>query len=138
MATARSLAVIPGGTNTLLFPAFAAVFFGATQIKSRPNVWGTILAVYTLAFGVKGLQLAFSSGVYWITPLFNGLALILAVALASRRVAAVRRRRSLFSRTGTTRTDPPPGGAAPTTSAPAAGRSGPTPTTTTTTTTGGE
>ncbi|HEX9995474.1 MAG TPA: ABC transporter permease [Acidimicrobiales bacterium] len=79
----------------LLFPAFAAVFFGATQFKSRPNVWGTILAVYTLAFGVKGLQLAFTSGVYWITPLFNGIALVVAVALASRQVAAVRRRRTL-------------------------------------------
>ena len=69
----------------LLFPAFAAVFFGATQFKNRANVWGTIAAVYTLAFGVKGLQLAFSSGVYWITPLFNGLALLVAVALASRK-----------------------------------------------------
>jgi ribose transport system permease protein len=79
----------------LLFPAFAAVFLGSTQFKTRPNVWGTILAVYTLAFGVKGLQLAFAGGVYWITPLFNGLALILAVALASRRVAASHRRKSL-------------------------------------------
>jgi len=79
----------------LLFPAFAAVFLGSTQFKSRANVWGTILAVYTLAFGVKGLQLAFAGGVYWITPLFNGLALIIAVALASRRVAATRRRKSL-------------------------------------------
>ncbi len=69
----------------LLFPAFAAVFFGSTQFKNRPNVWGTIAAVYALAFGVKGLQLAFSGGVYWITPLFNGLALLVAVALASRK-----------------------------------------------------
>ena len=69
----------------LLFPAFAAVFFGSTQFKNRANVWGTIAAVYTLAFGVKGLQLAFSGGVYWITPLFNGLALLVAVAFASRR-----------------------------------------------------
>lgn len=75
----------------LLFPAFAAVFFGSTQFKSKPNVWGTIVAVYTLAFGVKGLQLAFEEGVYWITPLFNGLALVIAVALASRRVATRRR-----------------------------------------------
>jgi ribose transport system permease protein len=79
----------------LLFPAFAAVFLGSTQIRSRPNVWGTILAVYTLAFGVKGLQLAFSGGVYWITPLFNGVALVLAVALASRQHASDKRRRSL-------------------------------------------
>ena len=79
----------------LLFPAFAAVFFGSTQFKSRPNVWGTLLAVYTLAFGVKGLQLAFASGVYWITPLFNGVALVVAVALAARSGAIARRRRSL-------------------------------------------
>jgi ribose transport system permease protein len=79
----------------LLFPAFAAVFFGATQFKSRPNVWGTVLAVYTLAFGVKGLQLAFAGGVYWITPLFNGLALVVAVALASRSVAATKRRKTV-------------------------------------------
>ena len=72
-------------------------------------MWGTILAVYTLAFGVKGLQLAFSGGVYWITPLFNGVALVLAVALASRTgligLRRAQRRRS----------DPPdmPGDAAP-------------------------
>lgn len=76
----------------LLFPAFAAVFFGSTQFKTRPNVWGTMIAVYTLAFGVKGLQLAFTNGVYWITPLFNGLALVIAVALASRRNSFGRRR----------------------------------------------
>ena len=70
----------------LLFPAFAAVFFGSTQFKNRgPTCGARSLAVYTLAFGVKGLQLAFSGGVYWITPLFNGVALVLAVALASRK-----------------------------------------------------
>jgi ribose transport system permease protein len=70
----------------LLFPAFAAVFFGATQVKRRPNVWGAVLAVYTLAFGVKGLQLAFQDGVYWITPTFNGLALLVAVSLATKSI----------------------------------------------------
>ena len=78
----------------LLFPAFAAVFFGSTQFKSRANVWGTIAAVYALAFGVKGLQLAFEGGVYWITPLFNGLALLIAVALASRKAIPKVRLRS--------------------------------------------
>jgi ribose transport system permease protein len=68
----------------LLFPAFAAVFFGATQFKSRPNVWGTIIAVYALALGVDGLQLALSSTGYWLTPLFNGAALLIAVAVAVR------------------------------------------------------
>jgi ribose transport system permease protein len=70
---------------SLIFPAFAAVFLGATQFSNRPNVWGTLLAVYTLAFGVEGLQLAVSTGVYWLTPLFNGAALVTAVAVHSSR-----------------------------------------------------
>lgn len=82
----------------LLFPAFAAVFFGATQFTRRPNVWGTLVAVYVLAFGVKGLQLAFTSGVYWITPMFNGVALLAAVTLASR-TGLIRLRRTQRRRT---------------------------------------
>ena len=42
-----------------LLPAFAAAFLGSTQFRGgRFNVWGTVLAVYVLAAGVKGLQLA--------------------------------------------------------------------------------
>lgn len=79
----------------MLFPAFAAVFFGATQFQRRANVWGTLIAVYALAFGVKGLQLAFQDGVSWITPLFNGTALLIAVVLASRQgVVDVKRNRT--------------------------------------------
>ena len=77
----------------LLFPALAAVFFGASQFTRRPNVWGTLVAYYTLAFGVKGLQLAFGPGTFWIQPLFQGLALLIAVALASRVVGETRRSR---------------------------------------------
>ena len=43
-----------------LFPAIAAVFFGASQLKGRPNVWGTFIALYALAWGIKGLQLTFT------------------------------------------------------------------------------
>lgn len=69
-----------------LFPAVAAVFFGASQLRSRPNVWGTLIAVFTLAFGVKGLQLTFTGGNRpWIEPLFEGLSLLIAVAFASRQ-----------------------------------------------------
>ena len=68
-----------------LFPAVAAVFFGASQSKGRPNVWGTLIAVYALAFGVEGLQLTFTSGTAWIEPLFEGVSLLIAVALASRQ-----------------------------------------------------
>ena len=72
----------------LLFPAFAAVFLGATQFRARPNVWGTILAIYVLALGVQGLQLVTGAGSSWLTPLFSGLALVGAVAFAYRRPKA--------------------------------------------------
>lgn len=71
----------------LLFPAFAAVFLGATQFNFRPNVWGTMIAIFTLALGVQGLQLSSSTGGFWITPLFNGLALVAAVVFSRRQVA---------------------------------------------------
>ncbi len=69
----------------LLFVAVGAVFFGASQLKSRPNVWGTILAVYVLAFGIKGIGLRYPREIDWIQPLFEGLTLIIAVAIASRQ-----------------------------------------------------
>jgi ribose transport system permease protein len=80
-----------------LFPAAAAVFFGASQLKGRANVWGTLIAVYALAFGVKGLQLFFSTGTYWIEPMFEGLSLLIAVGIASRQgiVKVPKRRRSV-------------------------------------------
>jgi ribose transport system permease protein len=66
-----------------LLPAFTAAFLGATQVHpGRFNPFGTLIAVYLLAVGVKGLQLAGSPS--YINDLFNGLALIVAVALAAR------------------------------------------------------
>ena len=65
----------------LLLPAFAAAFLGSTQIfPGRFNVWGTFIAVYVLATGIKGLQLVTS--VQWIGDMFNGVALLLAVGVA--------------------------------------------------------
>jgi ribose transport system permease protein len=78
-----------------LLPAFSAAFLGSTQFRGgRFNVWGTVLAVYVLATGVKGLQLA--GAPIWIPDLFNGVALLLAVGMAkyqgtARRAGAVRR-----------------------------------------------
>lgn len=70
--------------STLLLPAFAAAFLGSTQLQpGRFNVWGTIIAIYVLATGVQGLQLV--SGQQWLGDMFNGVALILAVALAAGR-----------------------------------------------------
>lgn len=70
--------------GTLLLPAFAAVFLGSTQLRpGRFNVWGTVIAIYVLATGVEGLELV--SGAQWLGDMFNGAALIVAVALAVRR-----------------------------------------------------
>jgi ribose transport system permease protein len=73
------------GPNYLL-PAFAAVFLGSTQITpGRFNVLGTLLAVYVLAMGVKGLQLL--GAPVWTPDLFNGAALLVAVGLSLRNQA---------------------------------------------------
>ena len=65
-----------------LLPVIAAVFLGSTQFRrGRFNVWGTVVAAYVLATGVKGLQLA--GAPIWIPDLFNGAALLLAVGLAA-------------------------------------------------------
>ena len=73
-----------------LFPALAAVFFGASQLSQRPNVWGTLIAFFALAFGIQGLTLQFGAGTFWVSPLFQGAALIVAVAVASTRGAVGR------------------------------------------------
>jgi len=67
-----------------LLPAFSAALLGATQVSrhGRVNVPGTLVAVALLATGIYGLQLA--GAPIYISNLFNGLALILAVALATR------------------------------------------------------
>jgi ribose transport system permease protein len=68
------------GLNFLL-PAFAAAFLGATSIKpGRFNAWGTFIAVYFLASGITGLSMF---GIpLWVTSVFNGAALIVAVTLS--------------------------------------------------------
>jgi ribose transport system permease protein len=73
-----------------LFPAVTAVFLGASQLSQRPNVWGTLIAYFALAFGIQGLALASSSAAVWSQPLFQGIALILAVAMTN--LPALRRR----------------------------------------------
>ena len=65
------------GLNFLL-PAFSAAYLGATSIvPGRFNPWGTLGAVYFLASGIVGLTML---GIpIWVTNIFNGAALILAV-----------------------------------------------------------
>jgi ribose transport system permease protein len=85
-----------------LFPAVAAVFLGASQLSHRPNVWGTLIAYFCLAFGIQGLVLSASSASIWSQPVFQGVSLIIAVALASR--PAVRKLRE--SRSDASATSP--------------------------------
>ncbi|MGO9957138.1 MAG: hypothetical protein ACLP50_14420 [Solirubrobacteraceae bacterium] len=92
-----------------LSPAVTAVFLGASQFQQRPNVSGTLIAYFALAFGIQGLALSSSNGSVWSRPLFEGAALIVAVAFASRTVIAKRRARAT----------PPPGAPAQTVAAPA-------------------
>ncbi|GLI26564.1 sugar ABC transporter permease [Agromyces rhizosphaerae] len=95
----------------LLLPALTAVFLGSTQFKGgRFNVWGTVISVYVLAVGIKGLQLLGAQN--WVSDLFNGVALLAAVGLSrwertARRAGAVRRALP-FSKSN--KTDPPSDG----------------------------
>ena len=68
------------GLNFLL-PAFAAAFLGATSIvPGRFNPWGAIISVYFLSSGITGLAML---GIpMWVTNIFNGAALLLAVTLS--------------------------------------------------------
>ena len=67
---------------TFVLPAFAAAFFGATQLKGgRFNVWGTCIAVYSVATGVKGLELWTDK--FWVKDVFYGVVLTVAVGIAS-------------------------------------------------------
>lgn len=82
-----------------LLPAFSAAFLGSTQFRNgRFNVLGTLVAVYVLSVGVKGLQLAGAS--FWVPSLFNGAALIIAVGLTRLRGRGAAIRRILAGRLG--------------------------------------
>lgn len=95
LVTARLTNADPTIGPAYLLPAFTAAFLGSTQFQGgRFNVWGTVLSVYVLAAGVKGLQL--SGAPTWIPDAFNGLALLVAVGLASS--ARLGGRRSLLDR----------------------------------------
>lgn len=81
LVTARLANADPTIGPGYLVPAFTAAFLGSTQFKGGHfNVWGTIVSVYVLAAGVKGLQL--SGAPVWIPDAFNGTSLLVAVGLA--------------------------------------------------------
>lgn len=80
------VAEVGSATNTTgssyLLPAIAALFLGTTQVLPRVNVIGTVIAVYMLGVGIKGLQLHGAQP--WVQDFFNGAVLLLAVVIAAR------------------------------------------------------
>lgn len=72
----------PTGGLSYMMPAFAAVFLGATCFQpGRFNAFGTLVAVYFLSTGTNGLQLHGAQS--YVTALFYGVALVLAVIFAA-------------------------------------------------------
>ncbi|MCC3769578.1 ABC transporter permease [Streptomyces sp. UNOC14_S4] len=80
-----------------LLPAFVGALLGSTAIRpGRANAAGTLVAVTVLAVGLAGIgQLGAQ---FWVTPLFNGATLLVAVGLAGYTA----RRRTRRRRTGAT------------------------------------
>lgn len=80
----------PTSGTTLLLPAFAAAFLGATAIRpGRFNALGTCIAVYFLATGINGMTIFGASD--FVQDLFYGGALV--VAVAASQLTNLRRRR---------------------------------------------
>jgi ribose transport system permease protein len=72
----------PSAGPNYLFPAITAVFLGATSIRpGRYNVWGTVLATFFIAIAINGFSILGADS--WITPVFNGFALVFAVAAST-------------------------------------------------------
>jgi ribose transport system permease protein len=94
MLTARIGAFSPGSGPPYLLPAFAGAFLGATMFRSgRFNAWGTIVATLLLGTGQFGILLL--GGPIWSPDVFNGVALLLAMTVASFTVGAPQQVRAL-------------------------------------------
>jgi ribose transport system permease protein len=72
----------PSSSVTYLLPTVSAVFLGTAVIQpGRFNPLGTLIGVYFLATGILGLQELGYAG--WISDVFYGAALIVAVSLST-------------------------------------------------------
>jgi ribose transport system permease protein len=89
LLAARVGSASPTAYSAFFLPAFAAAFLSLAAFRlGHYNPLGVVAAVYLLAVGVTGLELV---GVpSWVEPVFNGTALLVAIAL-SRAFAGARR-----------------------------------------------
>jgi len=79
----------PSISSAYFLPAFAGAFLSLAAFKlGFFNPLGVVLSVYLLAIGVNGLSLLGAPS--WVEPVFNGVALIVAVGLARLSVGRSR------------------------------------------------
>ena len=72
----------PSSSPSYLLPALASTFLGtAVIVPGRFNPVGTFIAIYFLATGIVGLELLGFAG--WISDVFYGAALIIAIILST-------------------------------------------------------
>jgi ribose transport system permease protein len=82
LLTSRQGGADPTSGPAYLFPALAAVFLGATTIRpGRYNVWGTVIGIFLIAVAINGFT--FLGAQSWVSPVFNGAALVVAVMLST-------------------------------------------------------
>lgn len=82
---ARQGAATSDNGMTMLFPALTAVLLSTITLElGRPSVAGTIVAIFLVAVSVSGLTLLGAPA--WVGPVFDGAALLAAVAFT--RLAA--------------------------------------------------
>lgn len=81
MVLAQQGAGNPQVGSTFTLTAIAAAFLGAASFKlGKLNVLGSLVAIFFLAVNITGLQ--FAGVANWISDVFTGLSLVLAVAFA--------------------------------------------------------
>ncbi|MGP4103911.1 ABC transporter permease [Nonomuraea sp. KM90] len=89
---ARQGAATSDSGMSMLFPALTAVFLSTIVVDlGRPSVLGTVIGVLFVAVSVSGLTLVGAPS--WVSQVFNGAALLMAVGLASvgRKGVAIHR-----------------------------------------------
>lgn len=81
LLTATTGSASPTSYTAFFLPAFAAAYLSLAVFKiGHYNALGVAAAVYLLAVGVSGLSLLGAPS--WIQPIFNGVALVVAIGLS--------------------------------------------------------